>query len=814
MAGRPEANSATAGATSASQPPSTASRPYKNGTLVKFTDGYWRMREGVRASYPAEAYDVAADDTALVVYAPTKKIEHRGDTINTAMLTVTLTAPVRDVVRVEVVHHAGRRTRGPRFALHTDDATPRLHVDDHVATLTSGRLTARVTRGGQFKLAFVDEEGRELTASSHHALAIMRTADGAHHLREQLDLGVDTRVYGLGERFGPLVKNGQTVDMWNSDGGTATEQAYKNVPFLLTNDGYGVFVEHAGPVSFEVASEHNARLQFSVEDQRLTYHVVYGPDPSTILERYTALTGRPALPPPWSFGLWLSTSFTTDYDEKTVTSFVEEMERRDLPLSVLHVDCFWMREFNWCDFAWDRRTFPDPEGMLRRLKARGLRICVWINPYIAQRSRLFDEGREAGYLLQTTGGDVWQCDVWQAGMALVDFTNPDAREWYASKLDALLDVGVDSFKTDFGEEVPTDVAWFDGSDPVLMHNYYTHLYNGTVFERLEKRRGVGEALVFARSATAGGQRFPAHWGGDCEPTFVSMAESLRGGLSLGMSGFGFWSHDIGGFEGTPPPAVFKRWVPFGLLSSHSRLHGSDSYRVPWTIDEESVEVLRRFTHLKLELMPELLRAARQAQERGLPMMRAMFLGFPDDPTCWHLDRQYLLGDNLLVAPVFSAADPVTFYVPSGRWTHLLSGEVIEGPRWVTELHGFDSLPLLVRPGTILACAPNARRPDRDHRDDLQLRAYQIADGAEASTSVAGPNGEPHAHFVMRRDGDRVSVDIEGTSASWQLLLVGVRGITAISGGSAVSDERGVRLRVEPRVSRLSFELTDRGAWPS
>ena len=337
--------------------------------------------------------------------------------------------------------------------------------------------------------------------------------------------------------------------------------------------------------------------------QSLEYLVIYGPTPREILRKYTGLTGRPALPPPWSFGLWLSTSFTTSYDEQTVTGFVDGMATRDLPLSVFHFDCFWMREFQWCDFTWDNRTFPDPSGMLSRLKDKGLRICVWINPYIAQRSPLFAEAAEHNYLVRKPDGDVWQTDKWQAGMGIVDFTNPDARQWYTGKLRALLDMGVDCFKTDFGERIPTDVVWFDGADPERMHNFYSYLYNQTVFELLRTHRGEQEAVVFARSATAGGQRFPVHWGGDCESTFVSMAESLRGGLSLAMSGFGFWSHDIGGFEGRPDPAVFKRWIPFGLLCTHSRLHGSDSYRVPWLFDEESVEVLRRFTRLKAQLMP-------------------------------------------------------------------------------------------------------------------------------------------------------------------------------------------------------------------
>jgi alpha-D-xyloside xylohydrolase len=425
-----------------------------------------------------------------------------------------------------------------------------------------------------------------------------------------------------------------------------------------------------------------------------------------------------------------------------------------------------MREFHWCDFEWDPRIFPDPPGMLKRLHDRGLRTCLWINPYIAQRSSMFAEGVANGYLVRLANGDVWQWDRWQAGMALVDFTNPAAREWYAGKLRALVDMGVDAFKSDFGERIPTDgIVWHDGSDPERMHNYYTQLYNQVVFDVLREARGDGEAVLFARSATVGGQQFPVHWGGDNSATYESMAESLRGGLSLMSSGFGFWSHDIGGFEGRPDPAVFKRWIAFGLLSSHSRLHGNHSYRVPWLFDEESVEVLRKFTHLKYTLMPYLFGAARQAHEDGLPVMRPMIVGFPGDPAVTHLDRQYLLGGDLLVAPVFSADGEVTYYVPAGKWTHYLSGEVVEGPGWVTETHGFDSVPLLVRPGAVLPVGSRADRPDYDYRDGVTLRLYgEVSPG----TTVRVGNST----FTVTRDGDSLRVTRQGAELPWRVELIG------------------------------------------
>ena len=329
-----------------------------------------------------------------------------------------------------------------------------------------------------------------------------------------------------------------------------------------------------------------------------------------------------------------------------------------------------MKEFHWSDFLWDSRVFPDPVGMLKRIKEKGLNICVWINSYIGQESILFKEGMEKGYFIKRPNGEVWQWDMWQPGMAIVDFTNPAAWKWFQDKLEVLLDMGVDCFKTDFGERIPTDAVYYDGSDPRKMHNYYTYLYNKCVYELLERKRGKGQAVLFARSATVGGQKFPVHWGGDCWSDYESMEESLRGGLSLCMSGFGFWAHDIGGFENTSTADVYKRWVAFGLLSSHSRLHGSTSYRVPWVYDKEAVDVVRFFTRLKAKLMPYLYKTAITASRTGIPCMRSMVLEFTEDKMCNYLDKQYMLGDNLLVAPIFNDESRAEYYLPAGGLTSL------------------------------------------------------------------------------------------------------------------------------------------------
>lgn len=546
------------------------------------------------------------------------------------------------------------------------------------------------------------------------------------------------------------------MDTWNSDGGTASEQAYKSIPFYLTNKGYGVLVDNEGDVSFEVGSEKVEFVQFSSQGERQDYYLINGSTPKGVIEKYTDLTGKPALPPAWSFGLWLSTSFTTNYDEKTTLSFINGMKERNIPVHVFHFDCYWMKGCQWCDFEWDSDVFPDPKNMIKKFHDLGIKVCVWINPYIAQKSKLFKEGKD--YFIKKNNGDIWQTDLWQSGMAIVDFTNPEAVKWYQSKLKALLDMGVDCFKTDFGERIPVkDIKFFADVDTVKMHNYYTYLYNKTVFDLLEKEKGKNEAVLFARSATVGGQQLPVHWGGDCTATYSSMAETLRGGLSLACSGFGFWSHDMGGFEETAPADVYKRWCAFGLLSSHSRLHGSNSYRVPWAYDDEACEVLEKFSKLKCRLMPYLYSQAKQTHLTGVPMLRPMFIEFNNDRNCAYLDKQYMLGDNLLIAPVFKENGEVEYYLPQGKWINLLTNKLYTGGSWQKEIFNIDELPIMVRPNSILVMGNNDEQVVYDYANDSKIYLSYFEDNALATTTIIDSTGQNIVTITAERIGNTIYI---------------------------------------------------------
>lgn len=749
---------------------------------MKFSDGYWLNQPGYDLFYASVPYEIDVTEHAIHVLA-TQVLNSRGDTLAGPVLDIYFSSNLENTIRIKVEHYRGARKKGPAFDLYAQEGfAPTTTETDEYAELVSGRTRVRIHKGNRWLIEYYYED-RLLTKEGWRSTSYITEApyhtqermlaqknfnrffaedqdEATAYTRGQLNLSVGESIYGFGEKFTTFVKNGQKVEMWNSDGGTCTEFSYKSIPFYVSNRSYGVFVNHAEKVSFEVGSDTVSKVSFTVPGERLEYVIIGGKNIADVLVNYTNLTGKPALPPAYSFGLWLTTSFTTDYDEKTVSSFVDGMAERNIPLQVFHFDCFWMQEFRWCDFVWDKRMFPDAKGFIQRLKARGLQICVWINPYIGQQGAIFDEAVEKGYLVMKKNGDVFQTDMWQPGMGIVDFTNPEACKWYADKIRALCDMGVDAIKTDFGERIPTDVVWHDGSDPLKMHNYYTHLYNGVVFNTLKEYYGENKACLFARSATAGGQQYPVHWGGDCFSQYESMAETLRGGLSLCLSGFGFFSHDISGFEATGTPDLYKRWSAFGLMSTHSRLHGSSSYRVPWLFDEESCDVVRHFVNLKGRLMPYLYANAVKTHETGIPMMRAMIVDFGDEPATWNLDRQYMLGDNLLVAPIFNEEGTALYYVPAGKWTDIQTGEVFEGGKFYETKHDYFSMPLLARPNSIIAYGSFGKDVVYDYARDAKFVIYQLEDGKQTECKVYDSEAKLVQRIVATRKGDVIEVEAD------------------------------------------------------
>ncbi|MDD3225690.1 MAG: alpha-xylosidase [Clostridium sp.] len=759
---------------------------------MKFTNGNWLIKEGYKIINPKVVYETNVKENEVTVYAPCNIADNRGQTLDGGMITIKFSSPVEDVIKVRIYHHDGGLRKGPSFDVEDKNCSLKCEDTEKNIKINSGNLCAKIDKRN-FKINFYNGE-KIITSSECGGIGYVTYGKQNTYVKEEISLDVGELIYGLGERFTPLVKNGQSFDMWNADGGTGSEKAYKNVPFYISNRGYGVYVNHPEKVSFEVASEKVSRVQFSVEGECLEYFIINGPSLKDVLMRYTELTGRSPLLPAWSFGLWLSTSFVTSYDEKIVMGFIDEMAKRDIPLSVFHFDCFWMKEFEWCNFNWNESIFENPKSMIQKIKDKGVKVCLWINPYIAQKSLLFEEAAENGYLIKKVNGDVWQCDLWQAGMGIVDFTNSKAAQWYQSKLEKLVDMGIDTFKTDFGERIPTDVVYYDGSDPKKMHNYYTYLYNKTVFELLKRKKGENKAVVFSRSATVGGQKFPVHWGGDSDSNYSSMAESLRGGLSFTLSGFGFWSHDIAGFENEATADLYKRWTQFGLLSTHSRYHGNSQYKVPWKYDEEAVEVTRKFTKLKCSLMPYLYKNACETSKTGVPMMRAMVLEFMEDETCNYLDRQYMLGDNLLVAPIFNDRGEAKYYLPKGTWTNILTNKVYEGGKWYCEKYDYMSLPLLARENSIIVFGNTDNRTEYDYDKNPSFNIFELIENKKTRTSIYDMNGVKRALISAVKNEGKISIEVRGIEGEYNVILRNVNKIEHVTSGEYYYETSGVKIK--------------------
>ncbi len=748
---------------------------------MKFADGFWLNQRGYEVNYANQAFEVNEIENGFEVVATPFVVYNRAMMLGSANLEIRFTSNIENCIKVSITHHKGYVDNGPHFEINEGDLKPEVTITDKEAVLVSGNTKVvvsketwsvqyyykdrKLTGGGWRSTGVIFENAFKQQARLQTQLDQTFWSYPADpkrtYIREQFDTSVGEYFYGFGEKFTTFTKNGSTVDIWNADGGTCSDQSYKSIPFYVSSRGYGVFVNSSDKVSYEVASDTVSKVSITVPGENLEYFMIGGENLTEVLKGYTDLTGKPALPPAFSFGLWLTTSFTTTYDEETITSFIDGMAERDIPLQVFHFDCFWMKGFEWCNFEWDKSQFPDPPAMLKRLhETKGLKTCVWINPYIGQRSKLFDEGVKGGYFVKRTDGSVFQCDEWQPGMAIVDFTNPEACEWYASKLRALCEMGVDTFKTDFGERIPTkDIVYFDGSDPIKMHNYYTHLYNKTTFNVLKDFYGENKACLFARSATAGGQQFPVHWGGDCSANYNSMAEVIRGCLSLCISGFGFTSHDMAGFEATATPDIYKRWAAFGMFSSHSRLHGNQSYRVPWLFDEESCDVLRFFAKLKGKLMPYLFAQANKTHEIGVPMMRAMVIDFADDPSCLTLDRQYMLGDNILVAPILNEDGIAQYYVPKGRWTDIITGKVLEGEKWYSHKCNYFEIPALAKPNSIITYGNFERDVVYDYVKDANAVIYELEDGKQACTSIYSSEAEKVLELTAKRTGNKIEISL-------------------------------------------------------
>ncbi len=581
-----------------------------------------------------------------------------------------------------------------------------------------------------FRLVVKDAKGKILTQTRHIIdndssqikllpfSFIKRGSDNSRSINPVFTLAPGERIYGCGESFTSLNKVGQKVHLSVTDPqGPESDGQYKPVPFFFSNRGYGIFMHTSAPVTCDFGASYIGADRLFMADEQMDFFIFFG-EPKDILNEYTNITGKSPMLPLWSFGTWMSR--ITYFSQEEGLEIARQLRAHKIPSDVIHFDTGWFGVDWQCDYQFAKDRFKDPVGMLKQLSKDGFHTCLWQLPYFTPKNRFFPEIIEKGlHVVNATGGMPYED-------AVLDFSNPETVSWYQEKITGLLKQGVSTIKCDFGEAAPYNGFYHSGKGGLYEHNLYPLRYNKALWEAVE-RQYPGEGIIWARSAWAGSQRYALHWGGDAATNNIGMLGDLRGGLSFGLSGFSFWSHDMGGFVTASPEDIYRRWLPFGFLSSHTRAHGAPPTE-PWLISESFTEAFRECAEMKYRLMPYVYAQAKDCSERGLPMVRALLVEFPDDPGAWLVEDEYMFGSQMLVAPLMESGNSRTVYLPKGKWIDYQNGKVYDGGYQTIEAGKIPAI-ILVRDGSLIAHAPLAQRTDQIDWSAVEMKAYK----ADATT---------------------------------------------------------------------------------
>ena len=645
------------------------------------------------------------------------------------------------------------------------DSSWRVESSDSAVVYRSAFGTVRLVKD-PWSIELLDASGHLLTRTQRLSQPpsltpyvpfsfLRRSRDVGHSSAATFELSADERIYGFGESFTRLDKRGQRIVAFLRDAmGAQSPLQYKAIPFFLSSNGYGMFVHTTAPVSFDVGAEFDAHHTIYSGDELLDLFVFFGA-PKDVVSEYTALTGRSPVPPLWSFGFWMSR--ITYNSEAQVREVAEKLRQYRVPADVLHLDTGWF-ETDWrSDFQFSRSRFTDPARMIHDLAAQGFHVSLWQYTYFTPKNPLWRALVDSGYVVHNDGGRL------PAEDAVLDMSNPAAVRWYQRKLKALLEMGVGAIKADFGEGAPLTGIYHSGRTGWYEHNLYPLRYQEAVSQVTRDVHGASDGIIWARSAWAGSQRYPVHWGGDAENTDQAMAAELRAGLSLGLSGFTFWSHDVGGFLNRAPRDLYRRWLAFGVLTSHTRSHGAPP-REPWTYDSAFVDDFRRAVNLKYALMPYVWAQAKESAAHGWPMLRALFFEYPDDPTAWFVEDEYLFGPSLLVAPLFVEGNRRRVYLPAGSWIDYQTGRAYAGARWHEIEAGLIPIVLLVRDHTILPHVAVAQSTSAIDWQHVELRVFST-DGQPSTGQFALPNGDLQ---TLRVESGRLVADPLAGRVNWRV----------------------------------------------
>ena len=599
-----------------------------------------------------------------------------------------------------------------------------------------------------FRIVIKDAKGKILTQTRHIIdndstqvkllpfSFIKRGSDNSRSIAPVFSLAPGERIYGCGESFTSLNKVGQKVHLFVTDPqGPETDGQYKPVPFYFSNRGYGIFMHTSAPVTCDFGASYIGAQRLFMADEQMDFFVFFG-SPKDILYEYTEITGKSPMLPLWTFGTWMSR--ITYFSQAEGLDIAHQLRAHKIPSDVIHFDTGWFGTDWQCDYEFAHDRFPDPVGMLKQLKNDGFHTCLWQLPYFTPKNRFFSEIIQQGLHVRNADGGMPVED------AILDFSNPQTVAWYQQKIAGLLRQGVSTIKCDFGEAAPYNGFYHSGCGGLYEHNLYPLRYNKALWEVVE-REHPDEGVIWARSAWAGSQRYALHWGGDAATNNIGMLGDLRGGLSFGLSGFSFWSHDMGGFVTASPEDIYRRWLPFGFLSSHTRAHGAPPTE-PWLISESFTKAFRDCAEMKYKLMPYVYAQAKDCSERGLPMVRALLVEFPDDPGAWLVEDEYMFGSQMLVAPLLESGNSRTVYLPHGQWIDYQTGKVYASGYQTIEAGSIPAI-ILVRDGSVIPHAPLAQRTDQIRWDKLELRTYKAK--AKKCTGLLFKPGDQKVQQIER-----------------------------------------------------------------
>ncbi len=577
-----------------------------------------------------------------------------------------------------------------------------------------------------WRIVIKDAKGKILTQTRHIAdndssqvkllpfNFIKRGQDNSRSINPVFTITNGEKIFGCGESFTKLDKVGQKVHLTVTDPqGPETDQMYKPVPFFMSNKGYGMFLHTSAPATIDFGATYVGADRIFMADEKMDFFIFLG-TPKDILDEYTNITGKSPMLPLWSFGTWMSRiSYFTQEEGLDVA---KKLRENKIPADVIHFDTGWFGVDWQCDYEFSKERFADPVAMLKSLKEQNFHTCLWQLPYFTPKNRLFQEIIDKGLNVRNANGGMPYED------AVLDFSNPEAVTWYQGHIAHLLNEGVSTIKCDFGEAAPLGGLYHSGRTGLYEHNLYPLRYNKALWEVVQRENGEG--IIWARSAWAGSQRYALHWGGDAASTNTGMMGDLRGGLSFGLSGFSFWSHDIGGFVTASPEDIYRRWLPFGFLSSHSRAHGAPPTE-PWLISKDFTDAFRQAAELKYRLMPYVYAQAKDCSNRGLPMVRALFIEFPDDSGAWNIEDEYMFGSQILVAPLLESGSERVCYLPSGKWIDYQTGKVYDGGYQTIKVGKIPCV-ILVRDGSLIPHVPVAQSTSEIKWDKMELKAYKAS----------------------------------------------------------------------------------------